>query len=72
MYSKKATKFCEISTLLLSYLLPVKSKVQISQNFVVFLEYVNFITLWHSTFYQNDHKDYFSDKKKPRHFVCCD
>ena len=36
----KATKFCKISTLLLSYVVPVKSKVEISQNFVAFLEQV--------------------------------
>ena len=30
IYSEKATKFCEISTLLLSYVVPVKSKVEIS------------------------------------------
>ena len=41
-YSEKATKFCEISTLLLSYVVPVKSKVEILQNFVAFLEYMNF------------------------------
>ena len=32
IYSEKATKFCEIFTLLLSYVVPVKSKVKISQN----------------------------------------
>ena len=42
IYSEKATKFCEISTLLLSYVVPVKSKVEISQNFVTFSEYMNF------------------------------
>ena len=42
IYSEKATKFCEISTLLLSYVVPVKSKVEISQNFVAFSEYMNF------------------------------
>ena len=42
IYSEKATKFCEIFTLLLSYVLPVKSKVKISQNFVAFSEYMNF------------------------------
>ena len=41
IYSEKATKFFEISTLLLSYLVPV-SKVEISQNFVAFSEYTNF------------------------------
>ena len=40
IYSEKATKFCEISTLLLSYVVAVKSKVEILQNFVAFSEYV--------------------------------
>ena len=42
MYSEKATKFCEIFILLLSYVVPVKSKVKTSQNFVAFSEYMNF------------------------------
>ena len=42
IYSEKATKFCKIFTLLLSYVVPVKSKVKISQNFVAFSEYMNF------------------------------
>ena len=42
IYSEKATKFGEISTLLLSYVVPVKSKVEILQNFVAFSEYMNF------------------------------
>ena len=42
MYSEKAANSCEISTLLLSYVVPVKSKVEISQNFVAFSEYMNF------------------------------
>ena len=37
---EKATKFCEIFTLLLSYV--VRVKVKISQNFVAFSEYMNF------------------------------
>ena len=41
IYSEKATKFCEISTLTLSYVVPVKSKVEISQNFAA-SEYMNF------------------------------
>ena len=45
IYSEKATKFCEISTLLLSYVVPVKSNVEISQNFVAFSEYINFTKL---------------------------
>ena len=42
MYYEKATKFCEIFTLLLSYVVPVKNKVDLSQNLVVFSEYMNF------------------------------
>ena len=37
-------KICKIFTLLLSYVVPVKSKVKISQNFVAFSEYMNFNT----------------------------
>ena len=43
IYSEKATKFCEISTLLLTGTTYDKSKVEISQNFVAFLEHMNFI-----------------------------
>ena len=43
IYSEKAIKFCEISTNYLSYVLPVKYLVEISQNFVAFSEYMNFI-----------------------------
>ena len=49
MYSsyilRRPQNFCEISTLLLSYVVPVKSKVEISQNFVAFSEYMNFKVL---------------------------
>ena len=38
LYSKKAQNFA----LLLSYVVPVKSKMKISQNFVAFSEYMNF------------------------------
>ena len=38
IYSKKATKFCEISTLDLSYVVTVKSTLEISQTFVAFSE----------------------------------
>ena len=43
IYSEKAKKLCEIFTLLLSYVVPDKSKVKISQNFMAFSEYMNFI-----------------------------
>ena len=39
----EATKFCKISTIDLSYVVPVKSSVEISKNFVAFPEYMNFI-----------------------------
>ena len=42
IYSEKATNFCEISTVDLSYVVMVKSTVEISQNFVAFSEYMNF------------------------------
>ena len=42
IYSEEATKFCEISTIDLSYGVPVKSTVESSQNFVAFSEYINF------------------------------
>ena len=38
IYSEKVAKFCEIFTLLLSYVVPVKSKAKILQNFVGFSE----------------------------------
>ena len=41
IYSEKATKFCEIFSLLF-YVVPVESKVEISQNFVAISEYINF------------------------------
>ena len=43
IYSEKAIKFCKIFTLLLFYVVPVKSKAKISQNFVTFSKYMNFI-----------------------------
>ena len=42
IHSEKATKFCEISTVDLSYVVPVKFTVEISQNFVAFSECMNF------------------------------
>ena len=42
IYSEKATKFCEISTVDLSCVVTVKSTVEISQNFQAFSEYMNF------------------------------
>ena len=42
IYSEKAAKVCKIATLILSYVVPVKSKVEILQNFVTFSQYMNF------------------------------
>ena len=44
IYSEKATKFCEISTVDLTGTTQDKSTVEISQNFVAFSECMNFIT----------------------------
>ena len=44
IYSEKASKFCEIFPLLLTYVSVVKSKEKISQIFVAFSEYMNFNT----------------------------
>ena len=41
IYSEKATKFCEISTLPILCIVS-QSKVEISQNIVAFSEYMNF------------------------------
>ena len=43
MYSEKATKFCAISNFTFDLCNVVKNKVEISQNFVAFSEYMNFI-----------------------------
>ena len=43
MYSEKATKFCNIFPLLSTTIYKVKSQGKISQNFVAFFEYMNFI-----------------------------
>ena len=54
IYSEKATKYCEISTVDLSYVVPVKSKVEILQNFVAFSEYyMNFNWKIELDFFQN-------------------
>jgi hypothetical protein len=42
IYSEKATKFCEIFTVDLSYVMPVKSMVEILKNVEAFSEYMNF------------------------------
>ena len=41
-YSEKAITFCKISTIDLSYVVTIKSTVEISQYFVAFSEYMNF------------------------------
>ena len=44
IYSEKSTNFCEISTVDSSYVVTIKSMVEILQNFVAFSEYMNFIS----------------------------
>ena len=61
IYSEKATKFCEIFTLLLTVCTVVTSKVKHSQTFVVFSEYMNFIMSKLEN--QNKSKDNFFEKK---------
>ena len=53
IYSEKATKFCEIFTLLLTTVHTVKRKVNISQNFVAFSEYMNFTNEFGAKFRKN-------------------
>ena len=43
IYSEKVTKFCEISTNYLFYVLPLKYLAENLQNFVAFSEYMNVI-----------------------------
>ena len=57
-----ATKFCEIFTLLLFYVVPVKSMVKISQNFVAFSEYMNFTT--YEFYLASEYAFAFADNKK--------
>ena len=51
VYSEKVTKFCKISTSLLSTVPTDKSKVEVLQNFVTFSEYMDFkdhyLCVWH-------------------------
>ena len=42
IYYEKATKFCEIFIVDLSYVVMVKSTVEILRNIVAFSEYMNF------------------------------
>ena len=46
IHFEKATKFCEISTFLLSYVVPVKSMGKISQNFVAFSKCMKLAKTW--------------------------
>ena len=42
IYSEKATIFFKISTVDLSYVVPVRSRVDISQNFMALSDYMSF------------------------------
>ena len=67
MYSEKATKFCKISSLLLSVYTVDKSKVEISQNFVAISEYTNFNSTNNLLWYHGliDSRMSASDKELP-------
>ena len=45
-YFEKATEFCKISTVDLSYVVIVKSTLEITQHFVAFSEFMNFNNCW--------------------------
>ena len=66
IYSDKATKFWEISTLDLSYVVTVKSTVEILQYFVAFSEYMNFTKVVYisSSFRLLSHAIYFKLRLK--------
>ena len=51
----KVQIFWEISTVDLSYVVPVKSTVEISQKFVAFSEYMNFNTIVTLKLFQQIH-----------------
>ena len=59
IYSEKATIFFEISILDLSYVVTVKSTVEILQNFVAFSEYMNFNMTYQKWTFQNCKKKAF-------------
>ena len=67
IYSEKATKFYEISTLLLTTVHTVKCKVEISQNFVAFSEYMNFTVRVHVFHYSCIIQPLFLQKTKHLH-----
>ena len=49
-YFEKTSKFCEISSVDLSYVVTVKSTMEILQKFVAFSEYMNFTIKFASNF----------------------
>ena len=64
IYSEEATNVCEISTVDLSYVAPVKSTVDILQNFVAFSEYMNFKRQYNLPFLSRDLNSGFSNKTR--------
>ena len=59
IYSEKATNFCKISTVHLTYIETVTSMVDILQNFVALSEFINFKKqhiLWKAPFRRSTHK----------------
>ena len=70
IYSEKATKFWEISTVDLFYIVPVKSSLKILPNFVASSEYTNFNTNYDQNSKVEDSKSFplFSLGLEPRTF----
>ena len=67
IYFEKATNFCKISTADLSYVITVKSMMEISQNFVTFSEFMNFTKLVVSSTEQKRAWQAYELSHAPRH-----
>ena len=64
VYFGKATEFCEISTVDLSYVVMVKFMGEFSQNFLAFSEYMNFTNYKSRSIYKTITIIYFPDDNK--------
>ena len=66
-YSEKATNFCKISTVNLSYVVKITSTMEISQNFVTISEFMNFTKLVVSSTEQKRAWQAYELSHAPRH-----
>ena len=69
IYSEKSTKFCKISTLLLSYVVLVISRMEILQNFVAFLEYMNLMNFLDCCLKKSTYEKYFFKKLRISYII---